>query len=76
MNDHQLAYLTAYTPQGVMEYRTTNFEEVYKFKKTCKEIGCDYAVRFRDVRPSKEHIVKTNKITKVAKDFIHWFMLR
>ena len=76
MKTQQIAYLTAYTPEGVMEYKTTSFEEVYKFKKRCKDLGCDYAVRFRNVRPSQEHVVRTSKIVKAAKKFIHWFMLR
>lgn len=50
-----IAYLLAYTPDGVMEYRTTDFEKVYLFKKTCKKIGCQYAVRFRKVEPKEDN---------------------
>ena len=49
-----VAYLTAYTPTGVMEFRTTNYEEVYRFKKTCQSIGCQYSVRLRKVEPTKQ----------------------
>ena len=63
-----VAYLTAYTPQGVMTYRTTNYEEAYLFKKTCKEIGCQYAVRLKKIEPTKQpksHI--WNRIKSIVK---------
>ena len=75
MNKQQ-AYLTAYTPTGTLKYKTYNFEEVYKFKKLCKEKDIPHAVRFRNVKPTNEYIVNKNKIVKTVKDFIHWFAFR
>lgn len=76
-NMNAVAYLIAYTPQGTMEFRTTSYEQVYEFKKTCKQIGCNYSVRFRKVETNDEsHVVKTRGIVKAAKDFWHWFCLR
>ena len=63
-----IAYLHCYTPQGVMEYRTTSFEEVYRFKKVCKEVGFQYAVRYKKVEPEKNtasHI--WNRIKNIVK---------
>lgn len=76
MQNKTMAYLSAYTPSGVIEYRTTNFEEVYRFKAICKEIDCPYAVRFRDEKPTEAHVVHRNGIVKTIKNFIHWFAFR
>ena len=47
MNNVQ-AYLIAYPAPGeTMEFRTYNFEEVHKFKQTCKEHGIPFSVHFR-----------------------------
>ena len=73
---NQIAYLTAYTPQGVMEYRTTSYEELYKFKRICKENKIPHAVRFRNLKPKAEHVVHGNKIVTAVKDFVHWFAFR
>ena len=76
MNELPTAYLIAYTNQGVMEYRTTNYEEVYKFKATCKKINCPYAVRFRKATTTSDYVNNGNPIVRAAKSFIHWFALR
>ena len=73
---YQIAYLTAYTPQGTMEYRTTSYEELYKFKHVCKEYEIPHAVRFRNIKPKAEHVVYSNKIVTAVKNFVHWFALR
>ena len=63
-----IAYLLAYTPQGVMEHRTTDFAKVYQFKKTCNKIGCQYAVRFRKVEPTKvDHQHIWNRFRKLVR---------
>ena len=46
MNNAQ-AYLVAYTESGRMEYRTYNYEEVYKFKKICASNNIPHSVHFR-----------------------------
>ena len=60
-----LAYLSAYLPDGtVMEYRTRDYEHVYRFKKVCRQYGIDYAVRFRKIDSHEEnasHIVSTRR---------------
>jgi hypothetical protein len=43
---NQTATLIAHTPTGDMVYKTTNYEHVLRFKRTCTEINCDYSVRF------------------------------
>ena len=73
---YQIAYLTAYTPTGTMEYRTTSYEELYKFKHVCKEYEIPHAVRFRNIKPKAEHVVYSNKIVTAVKNFVHWFALR
>ena len=73
---YQIAYLTAYTPQGTMEYRTTSYEELYKFKRVCLENEIPHAVRFRNIKPTSEYVVHRNKIVTAVKNFVHWFALR
>ncbi len=66
MKNNQVAYLTACVPTTdrrsieSLKYKTDNFEEVFKFKKICKELGCDYLVRFKDVeKVEKDYVVRT-----------------
>lgn len=67
MNPTVVAHLYAYTPQGIMEYRTTDFDKVYRFKKTCKKVGCQYSVRFRKVEPKENTDHIWNKIKSIIK---------
>ena len=47
-NTKVISYLIAYPDDGpLMEYRTTDYEEVFRFKKLCKEKGIKHIVRFR-----------------------------
>ena len=65
------AYLNAYLPDdSVMEYRTTDYSEVVRFKKICEEHGIQYCVRFRKADDNRDHIVKPKSLLRRLANWI------
>lgn len=67
----QKAYLVAIGTDGISRtYVTTNFEEVFKFKKICKENELAYGVRFREVKNHQyEYFNNTRTMLSKVKNF-------
>lgn len=58
------------------KYQTYNFEEVYKFKGICKQVGIKHAVNFTWIADNtkKEYIVnrKNNRSNNPFKKVMEW----
>jgi hypothetical protein len=76
----QIAYLTVFFPNEgdikdpahQLKYNTTNFEEVFKFKKICDFNKIPYTVRFREVEVFDDsHIRNKHKLFNNVKSFFN-----
>lgn len=75
-NTQQRAYLTVYfegeggynNPENQMRYSTVNFEEVFLFRNTCKELGAVHSVRFKEEK-TKVDDSYLNKNKRVLNSF-------